>query len=104
MNDLNFPGGEAVPNPVPQFGNLASLISLFLNIAFFAAVFLTFYFLIWGAFQYIMAKGDKESLAKARARITWAIVGLLVVLMAYFVAKYAAQIFPPQGGEGALPF
>lgn len=87
---------------LPQFKNLGDIISPFLNIAFYAAVFLAFYFLIWGGFQYIMAQGKKEDLAKARARITWALIGLFVILMAYFIAGFVSQIFPPT--TGGLPF
>lgn len=81
---------------------LGDVLSGLLDIVFFIAIFLAFYWLVWGAFQYIMARGNKEELAKARARITWAIIGLLVVIVAYLIATYAAEIFPP--GRGGLPF
>ncbi|MBI2020449.1 hypothetical protein HYS94_03420 [Candidatus Daviesbacteria bacterium] len=99
---------SSCPSPIPRlpgaqnFTNLADFLSGLLNIAFYIAGFLAFYFLVWGAFQYIMARGNKEELAKARARITWAIVGLFVVFTAYFIAKFASEIFPP--GQGGVPF
>lgn len=103
---LKLPGGNEVPLPkeLTDKGlvDLASIISGLLNITFYIAAFLAFYFLLWGAFQYILAKGNKENLAKARARITWALVGLLVVFLAYFLAKFASEIFPPT--KGGLPF
>lgn len=95
---LTLPGGQTIDNPVPQFKTLADFISPLLNIAFYIAVFLAFYFLVWGAFQYILASGKKEELAKAKARITWALVGLMVVFMAYLIATYAFEIFTPKGG------
>ena len=107
---LQLPGGQTINNPnVPglgslkgEFKDLASFISPLLNIVFFIAMFLAFYYLIWGAFQYIVASGKKEELAKARQRINWALVGLIVVFLAYFIARFAAEIFPP--GKGGLPF
>ncbi len=87
-------------NPAPQ-KTLGDLLSVFINIAFFAAVFLSFTYLIWGAISYIMAQGKKEDLAKARARITWAILGLIIVLLAFFVAKFVAEVLQPKGG---VPF
>lgn len=101
---LTLPGFSPIPQPSglnPSFVDLGSFITPLLNIAFYGAAFLTFYFLVWGAFAYIMARGEKEALAKARARITWAIVGLMVILLAFFLAKFVAEIFPPKGG---LPF
>lgn len=102
---LTLPGGNTIPAPSgldKSFVNLGSLISPLLNIAFYAAIFITFYYLIWGAFAYIAAQGNKENLAKARARITWALVGLIVVLLAYFIAQFAGEILKPKGG--LLPF
>ncbi len=103
---LTLPGGHTianpVDNPVAKITDLGSFVSGLLNIAFFVAAFLAFYFLVWGAFAYMMAQGDKENLAKARARITYAIIGLIVVLLAYFIAQFAGEIFKPT--KGGLPF
>lgn len=101
---LQLPGGNIVsppPDLKKDFVDLASLLSPVLNIIFYIAVFLTFYYLVWGALSYIMAQGQKENLSKARSRITWALVGLMVTLLSYFIAKYAAEIFKPIGG---VPF
>lgn len=98
---LTLPGGNTVTGPdqlKTEFVNLASILSPLLNIAFYIAVFLAFYWLVWGAWAYLFSSGKKEELAKARARISWALVGLLVVFMAYFIAKYAFEIFPAKGG------
>ena len=103
---LTLPGGNAVTQPneltTKGFTNLASFISPLLNIVFYIVTFVAFYFLVWGAFAYLMARGSKEDLAKARARITWAIVGLIVVFLSYSIAKFGAEIFPPT--KGGLPF
>ncbi|MEK7616568.1 MAG: hypothetical protein AAB414_00745 [Patescibacteria group bacterium] len=98
---LKLPGGEDIDNPVPQIPDLGALVSGLLNISIFIAAFLSFYYLIWGAWAYIFASGEKENLAKAREKIKWALIGLLVTVMAYTIATYAGQIFPAKGG---LPF
>lgn len=103
---LTLPGSPPLQNPVPslkpEFQNLASLLNPIVNIIFYIAIFLAFFWLVWGAFAYIMAGGKKEDLAKARARITWALVGLSLTLLAFFVAKFAGEIFKPT--TGGLPF
>lgn len=73
---------------------LTDLFSIVITLAFFLA----FFWLVWGAFQYMSAGGNKEGLAKARARITWAIVGLILITAAFFVAQFAQQIILPKGG------
>lgn len=102
---ISLPGFSPIPAPSglkTEFTDLSSIISPLLNIVFFLAVFMAFYWLVWGAWAYIFAAGEKENLAKARNRIKWALIGLLVVLMAYFIAKYAGEIFTP--GKGGVPF
>ena len=102
---LTLPGGQTIDNPPglsPSINSLGSLLSGLLNIFFYIGVFLAFYYLLWGSFQYILASGNKENLAKARSRITWALIGLVVIFSAFLIAKYAAGIFTP--GKGGLPF
>lgn len=91
------------PQGIPRVGNvldftsLGSFISGLLNITFLIAAFLTFFWLVWAAFQYIAAGGDKQKLAQARSRVTWAIVGLLLIAIAFLVAQFAQQIIQPKG-------
>lgn len=92
-----------VPNFSGPNANLGTLISGLLNIAFFLTTFMAFYWLVWGSFQYILASGNKESLAKARERIKWALIGLVVVFSAFLVAKFAGKVVLPPG-NGGLPF
>lgn len=89
-------------DPTFIFRTLGDFLIGLINIIFYIAVFLTFYYLVWGAFAYIMAQGKKEDLAKARARITWALIGLIVIFLSFAVAKYGAIIFKPT--KGGLPF
>ncbi len=90
-----------VPNFSGPDANIGAVLSGLLNIVFYIAIFLTFYWIIWGVFQYILASGKKEELAKARGRITWALIGLLIVISAYLMITFAGEVFPSKGG---LPF
>ncbi|MBI3103504.1 hypothetical protein HYZ05_01030 [Candidatus Daviesbacteria bacterium] len=99
LNDLLKDSGLKALNFKFENAKLADVLSGLLNIAFYIAIFMAFYWLLWGAFQYILASGKKEELAKARERIKWAIIGLMVILTAYLIATFAAQILPPKGGS-----
>ena len=106
---LTLPGPGGGYNITPPSGldttrlsNLSGLISGFLEVAFYLAAFLAFFWFVWGAFAYLMAEGDKETLAKARLRIQWALIGLLVIFMAFFITGFIAQIFGPD--KFGLPF
>lgn len=77
---------------------LGAILSDLFTIALYLALFLTFFWLVWGAFQYLFAGGNKESLAKARSRITWAIIGLVIIILAFAITYYAAEILKPRFG------
>src|SRR3989338_11289885 len=98
---LKLPGQNTINPPAGlknDFKDLSSVISPALEIIFYVATFLAFYYLIWGALMYLLAKGEKEGLAKARAKITWALIGLVVIFLAFMVAKYASIVFTPDKG------
>ncbi|MBI4036545.1 hypothetical protein HY386_01530 [Candidatus Daviesbacteria bacterium] len=93
---LQLPGGQTITSPQTKFSDLGSFISGLYEIVFYLAIFLAFFWLVWGAFQYIVAGGNKENLAKASARITWAIVGLLLVAVAFLIAQFVGQVLQPK--------
>ena len=97
LNVSNYPGFDFkhTLNPFAAT-SLADVISGFLDITFFIVGFLLLAWLSWGIFQYIVAGGKKEDLAKARARITYALVGFAIVVLAFAISKYAQEIFPSQ--------
>lgn len=103
---LKLPGSYEISNPpglsAGKFTNLSGFVSEIFVVIIYISAFLAFYFFIWGAFNYIMAQGQKENLAKAKERIRWALIGLIVVLLSYTLARFIGEIFPP--GKGGLPF
>jgi hypothetical protein len=92
LNEPNF----GIPGFRYDFNTkLSTVLSDLFIIIFYLAGFLTFFWLVWGAFQYIFAGGDKEKLGKARARMTWAIVGLFFVILAYTLTVFVFQVLKP---------
>lgn len=60
---------------------------------FFAAGALAFIIMfVWGAVQMILSGGDKEAISKARARITWSIVGVVLLSLSYFIFQLLEAI------------
>lgn len=94
---LNIPGFTD-QGPFKLGTTLGDVLSSLFNIVLLLAVVLAFFWLIWGAFHYIFAGGDKEQLSKARAKITWAIVGLIMTALAFLVSQLAVQILNPKFG------
>jgi hypothetical protein len=115
INPIINPAPGNSPSPVPLVGQILNkdsfvpnfpikttiggFVSELYQVAFLIATFVALYWLAWGVFEYIFAGGDKQKLSSARGRITWAIVGLVFVLLAFLIAQYGAQIILPTGSN-----
>lgn len=100
---LSLPGNTTtVDNPTP-YHNLGELTTGGLNLVFYITFFLMFFWMAWGVFQYIFAGGEKESLSKAQKRITWAIVGFIIVMAAFLLYLYFQTLIPQALPKGVTP-
>lgn len=71
---------------------LGTVISNALVIVFVMAALLVLFFLVWGAFDWITSGGDKEKVASARKKIFAAIIGLVILALAFLITNIAGQI------------
>ncbi|MDP2624920.1 MAG: pilin [Candidatus Peregrinibacteria bacterium] len=53
---------------------------------------LAIFFIIMNGFNYIKAFGQEEEIQKAKKGLTWAIVGLLVVILSYAIVQNVLRI------------
>lgn len=74
--------------------DLATFVGNILNLVFVIIGVYLLYQLVLGAIRYVTAGDSKENVAKARGRITWAIVGFMVVIAAFAVSQYVKQVLP----------
>lgn len=82
-----------VGNEVTPFPNLGNLIGSLIQVALIAAGLLVFIFLIIGGIQYMNSGGDKAAAEKARDRITYAFLGLIIVVGAYAIGIILQKVF-----------
>lgn len=93
---LTLPGnGNTVINNPTKFQDLGSVLSGGYEIVIYVAGFLMLIWMFWGVFEYIFAGGDKTKLGKARARITYAIIGFVLVIMAFMISQYVKDFAQP---------
>ncbi len=69
------------------------LLRLGVNLVLMIAGLITFFYLLVGGVQWIMAGGDKEGTEKARKRITAALIGLAIVFATYALIFLIGQVF-----------
>lgn len=94
---LTLPGNQTIkpPSGIPQGGlnTVAKVVGNSVTIMLILAVILALIFLIVGGTQWITSGGDKAKVASARSRITYAIVGLIVALFAFFIVGLIGFLF-----------
>lgn len=79
------------------FANVASVVSTLIGFALLIM-------LIRGGVGYITAQGDPKAVASARATLTWAVVGFLVVLASYLIISFFVGFFNVPGiGKFCVP-
>lgn len=98
---LSLPGNFNKISPPPNLkfsgteqAKLGFVLGDLLNVLFYVGGILVFGWLVWGVFAYILARGEKEDLAKARARIMWALIGFMFLIISFAISQYAQTIFP----------
>lgn len=56
---------------------------------------LAFVFVIWGGILFVTSGGDAEKTTKARNTLLYAVIGIIVVVLAWVIVNWAAQSFAP---------
>lgn len=79
---------NTLPQPSNSGGNLLSTV---LNIVFAMAASIAVLMVVIGGFRYIVAQGDPSSTASAKNSIIYALVGLLVVMVAYSIVTLVVK-------------
>jgi magnesium-transporting ATPase (P-type) len=94
---LTLPGGKTVqpPSQVPTGGldTLSSGISVALTFMIIIAIILSLFYLVYGGVQWTASGGDKGKITSARAKITYALIGLIVAVTSFFLINFIGNFF-----------
>lgn len=82
-----------VTPPKEAIKDFGLVISGGIRIAIMIAILLCLLYLIWGGIEWLTSGGAKEGVASAKARMTNAFIGLMVVLAAYAIALIIGHLF-----------
>ena len=77
-NPVFLPGGA---------GNIAKIIDLILPYVFIIAGLLLLFYLIAGGFQMMTSPGEEKAVAAAKAKITSALIGFLLLFVSYWIVQ-----------------
>ena len=99
INGTPIPVPSTVPNggfyPIlgpfsPGMGEAASgqvLIQIGINLLFLVGIILGVIFVILSGIQWILSGGDKQKIESARGRLTYSIIGLLVIAASFLIVR-----------------
>jgi prepilin signal peptidase PulO-like enzyme (type II secretory pathway) len=80
--------------------SLMDLITNVINILLFFAGAIAILFVIVGGYQYITSGGNEEQSEKGRKNVTNAIIGIVVIILAYAIINVIANLVSSNSGAG----
>src|SRR3990167_4688857 len=91
---LAFAADDIVPpDTLGKVGDIIPVIRAMIRFILIVAFVLAFIFLIIGGIRWITAGGDEKGVAGARGMITGALIGLVIVLVAYAIIRLVETFF-----------
>jgi len=87
--NLDLPSGL---NGIGSLG-LQRIVSFGINLLLTIAVLLALFFVLFGGLRWILSQGDKKQLEQAQKTILYAVIGLIVVLLSFFILNLIGFAF-----------
>jgi hypothetical protein len=78
-------GGEA--------GMLDNILRVGIQLLFILATLLALIYLIYGGLDWIMSRGEKEKINNAKRKITFSIIGLVIVFISFLIVQIVSSMF-----------
>ena len=85
-----------IPNPTgfrTEFTDLSSIVTQAIPILFSVAGIILLVFLLLGGFDYLTAMGDPKKAASGRQKITYAILGFIIIFVSFWLVQIIDYIF-----------
>ncbi|MFH1827215.1 MAG: hypothetical protein ABH812_02135 [bacterium] len=86
-------GGNNIQGPLVGVDSLGDVISVILPLLIIAAGIILFFILLLSGIQIMTSAGNPEKLKAAGAKITWSLVGFVMLALSYIIIKLISNIF-----------
>lgn len=95
---LTLPGNRSLqaPSGIPTGGlegDGGKIIQNSLTVLMVITIILVLFFLIWAGIKWITSEGDKQKVQSARSTLTYAIIGLVIVFLSFFILSIFNFLF-----------
>lgn len=91
------------PNQLVNFRDFGDLLVLIIKWFLYFAGSVAVIFLMVGGFQYLGSRGNEEAMEKAKKTLTSAVIGMIVIVMAFAIVAIINNLLttaPPRGETG----
>ena len=88
---VQIQGSDGIPT-----GGLDKLIDILkasINYLFIFAIIFALFVIIYSGWLWMTSVGDKQKIASAKQRMTYALVGLIVVFLSFFIINFVTGFF-----------
>lgn len=89
----NQPNVTPIEGPLVGINTPADIINKIIPILISAASIILFIMLVLGGFQFLTSGGNAEKVKLARGKLTYALVGFVLLIISYIIVKLISQIF-----------
>lgn len=96
INGYDLQGPLDQSSKAGQLTSIGSIINLIINAIFPLAMVLVFLYFLWAGIDWARSFGNAELIKKSKARMTNALIGVLLLAGSYWMATIAKNIFWPQ--------
>lgn len=87
-------GGQVEINPpnVPDFNSTNTVLGMVLSLLFALGVVAAIIMLVYAGIMWATSGGDKQKIETAHSTITYSIVGLIVILLSFFIVQFIGSL------------
>ena len=79
--------------PTPDVNSAERIIQIGITLFLVAGILVALVYLIQAGIQWITSGGDKQRIEQARLRIIYIIVGLIIMLLSFFIINFVFGFF-----------
>lgn len=86
-------GGGNSNIPIGDADKLSQILQAGFSFAIIVGILFCLYVLIMSGRQYMMSGGDKEKMERVRHRLSYAVIGLVLIFLSYFIVSVLTNFF-----------
>ncbi len=92
-------GNEKINSPLdPKLQTVGDVVGRITNFLIPIGAVILLFVLIWGGYDFMLSQGSPDKIKSARLKITTGLIGFVLMVFAYIITKFVANIFDLGGG------